>query len=137
MTSLPLDPSLNLGLLENGLTFYVKENQKPLNALEIRLVVRIGSLVEVIFDVQRKTTFIDNTLLDWTLKRVAAQYLPSVTSHVLFVWLCVSIKLGGTRARSCPFFGTLSFQRNTVFRSRRPQQAARSMRRPVRTGLEV
>eukprot|EP00614_Pseudopedinella_elastica_P015490 CAMPEP_0172582826 /NCGR_PEP_ID=MMETSP1068-20121228/2363_1 /TAXON_ID=35684 /ORGANISM="Pseudopedinella elastica, Strain CCMP716" /LENGTH=1159 /DNA_ID=CAMNT_0013376375 /DNA_START=54 /DNA_END=3533 /DNA_ORIENTATION=+ len=46
MTSLPLDPSLNLGLLENGLTFYVKENQKPLNALEIRLVVRIGSLVE-------------------------------------------------------------------------------------------
>lgn len=41
------DPSLHLGTLPNGLTYYVKSNPKPVNTVELRLVVKVGSLVEV------------------------------------------------------------------------------------------
>ena len=43
----PQDSSLCLGTLPNGLTYYVKSNLKPANTVELRLLVKVGSLVEV------------------------------------------------------------------------------------------
>ncbi len=44
--AIPLDPLVRSGTLSNGLTFYVRENSKPANRLEMRLVVNAGSLQE-------------------------------------------------------------------------------------------
>ena len=40
------DPKIKIGALENGLTYYVRENAKPENRAELRLVVNAGSLME-------------------------------------------------------------------------------------------
>ncbi|MFC1543915.1 M16 family metallopeptidase [Gemmatimonadota bacterium] len=42
----PLDPNVTFGTLSNGLTYYIRENQRPENRAELRLVVRVGSVVE-------------------------------------------------------------------------------------------
>ncbi len=44
--SIPMDPQLVKKTLDNGLTFYVKENSKPENRIVLRLVVRAGSILE-------------------------------------------------------------------------------------------
>lgn len=43
---LPLDPAVHTGTLENGLTWYVKENSEPENRISLRLLVNAGSLQE-------------------------------------------------------------------------------------------
>ncbi|MBM3443329.1 MAG: insulinase family protein [Bacteroidetes bacterium] len=43
---LPMDPRLLHGRLDNGLTYYIRENQKPEKKVELRLVVRVGSIME-------------------------------------------------------------------------------------------
>lgn len=43
---LQLNPEIQTGSLENGITYYIKENQKPENRIELRLVVRAGSMQE-------------------------------------------------------------------------------------------
>lgn len=43
---LPLDPSVVKGTLDNGLTYYIRENRKPLERASLRLVVKAGSLLE-------------------------------------------------------------------------------------------
>lgn len=43
---LVLDPTVVHGKLENGLTYYIKQNKKPENKIELRLVVKVGSIVE-------------------------------------------------------------------------------------------
>lgn len=43
---LPVDESITLGKLENGLTYYIKQNAKPENRAELRLVVNAGSVLE-------------------------------------------------------------------------------------------
>lgn len=43
---LPTDPKLMMGKLSNGLTYYIKENKKPEKKVELRLVVKVGSIVE-------------------------------------------------------------------------------------------
>ncbi len=40
---IPLDPTVRTGKLENGLTYYIKYNPKPLNRAEFRLAVNAGS----------------------------------------------------------------------------------------------
>lgn len=45
-TPLPFDPSVRRGTLDNGMTYYVRQNAKPEDRLELRLVVRAGSAVE-------------------------------------------------------------------------------------------
>jgi len=45
--ALPLDPDLCHGQLPNGLTYYIYPNDRPANTVELRLLVRVGSLVEV------------------------------------------------------------------------------------------
>jgi len=43
---LPIDPKIRKGQLENGLTYYIRQNQEPENRAELRLVINAGSLQE-------------------------------------------------------------------------------------------
>lgn len=43
---LPVDPKVKIGKLANGLTYYIRQNKKPENKVELRLVVNTGSIME-------------------------------------------------------------------------------------------
>ena len=43
---IPSDPSVRIGKLPNGLTYYVKKNAKPEDKIEFRLAVNAGSILE-------------------------------------------------------------------------------------------
>jgi zinc protease len=43
---MPVDPEAALGTLPNGLRYYVRPNQRPANRVELRLVVKAGSVLE-------------------------------------------------------------------------------------------
>ncbi len=43
---LPHDPKVEKGVLENGMTYYVRSNATPQNRAELFLVVRAGSVDE-------------------------------------------------------------------------------------------
>jgi zinc protease len=43
---LPQDPAVKKGKLPNGLTYYVRKNAKPEQKVELRLVVKAGSILE-------------------------------------------------------------------------------------------
>ncbi|MFT3824611.1 MAG: insulinase family protein [Chitinophagaceae bacterium] len=43
---LPLDPAVKIGKLDNGLTYYVRQNKKPEQKVELRLVLNAGSICE-------------------------------------------------------------------------------------------
>ena len=42
----PLDPAINYGKLENGLTYYIRENSTPKDKVVMRLFVKTGSVME-------------------------------------------------------------------------------------------
>jgi zinc protease len=44
--ALPLDPDLTIGTLDNGLTYYIRENSQPENRADLWLVVNAGSVLE-------------------------------------------------------------------------------------------
>ena len=44
--SLPLDPSVEHGILDNGLEYFIRPNSKPENRIVLRLVVNAGSILE-------------------------------------------------------------------------------------------
>ncbi len=43
---IPFDPDVIRGTLENGMSYFVKKNSEPLNRAELRLVIKVGSIVE-------------------------------------------------------------------------------------------
>ena len=43
---LPIDPNVRIGLLPNGMRYYIQHNSKPENRAELRLAVHAGSLQE-------------------------------------------------------------------------------------------
>src|SRR6056297_765217 len=43
---IPLDPKVSKGILENGMTYYVRANDEPQNRAELMLVVKVGSVDE-------------------------------------------------------------------------------------------
>ena len=43
---LPVDPNVKIGKLSNGLTYYIRQNKKPENKAELRLVVNAGAVLE-------------------------------------------------------------------------------------------
>lgn len=43
---LPVDPKITIGKLENGFTYYIRENHKPEKRVELRLAVNAGSILE-------------------------------------------------------------------------------------------
>ena len=42
----PNDPTIRVGTFSNGLKYYIKNNGKPADKVELRLVVKVGSIVE-------------------------------------------------------------------------------------------
>ncbi|MFH1051798.1 MAG: insulinase family protein [bacterium] len=44
--NIPLDPKVTFGKLENGISYYIRENKKPENRAELQMVVRAGSVFE-------------------------------------------------------------------------------------------
>src|SRR5688500_3018610 len=50
-TVIPADPSVKIGKLSNGLTYYIRKNSTPENRAALYLAVKAGSLVET--DAQR------------------------------------------------------------------------------------
>jgi zinc protease len=44
--SIPLNPAVTYGKLDNGITYYILENHKPEKRAELRLVVNAGSILE-------------------------------------------------------------------------------------------
>lgn len=44
--SIPADPQVKIGKLDNGLTFYVRQNKRPEKKVELRLVLNAGSINE-------------------------------------------------------------------------------------------
>ncbi|MEO5650213.1 MAG: insulinase family protein [Ginsengibacter sp.] len=43
---LPIDPEVKIGTLGNGLTYYIRQNKKPEQKVELRLIVNAGSILE-------------------------------------------------------------------------------------------
>jgi len=43
---IPLDPEVTYGRLDNGLTYYIRKNNRPENRVQLRLVVNAGSILE-------------------------------------------------------------------------------------------
>ncbi|WP_179316990.1 M16 family metallopeptidase [Winogradskyella undariae] len=43
---IPTDPNVKTGVLKNGLTYYIQNNPKPENKVELRLVINAGSILE-------------------------------------------------------------------------------------------
>ena len=43
---LPVDPAVTMGELDNGLKYYIRQNRRPENRAELRLVVNAGSVLE-------------------------------------------------------------------------------------------
>ncbi|MBC7850681.1 MAG: insulinase family protein, partial [Chitinophagaceae bacterium] len=43
---IPLDPKVKIGKLENGLTYYIRQNKKPEQKVELRLVINAGAINE-------------------------------------------------------------------------------------------
>ena len=43
---IPVDRAVKIGKLENGLTYYIRKNEKPENRVEMRLAVDVGSMQE-------------------------------------------------------------------------------------------
>lgn len=45
-SAIPVDPNVKIGKLDNGLTYYIRQNPKPEDKVELRLVVNAGSILE-------------------------------------------------------------------------------------------
>ena len=43
---IPPDPNIRIGKLDNGLTYYIKQNKKPEQRVELRLAINAGSICE-------------------------------------------------------------------------------------------
>lgn len=43
---IPVDEAVTIGQLKNGLTYYLRKNNKPEDKIEFRLVIRAGSILE-------------------------------------------------------------------------------------------
>jgi zinc protease len=46
LPELPVDPQVTMGTLPNGLRYYIRENRRPEQRAELRLVVNAGSILE-------------------------------------------------------------------------------------------
>ncbi|MGB7843456.1 MAG: insulinase family protein, partial [Salinimicrobium sp.] len=45
-SQIPNDPNVKIGVLDNGLTYYIRNNGKPEDKLELRLAINAGSILE-------------------------------------------------------------------------------------------
>jgi zinc protease len=92
--SLPADPRVRMGALENGLVYYVRRNTEPADRAELRLVVNAGSLVEA-EDERGMAHFLEHMLFNGTrrfegpelvnfLERIGMEFGPDVNAYTSF-----------------------------------------------------
>jgi zinc protease len=77
---LPVDSKITIGKLENGLTYYIRENRKPENRAELRLAVNAGSVLED-DDQQGLAHFVEHMAFNGTknfAKQEIVDYLESI-----------------------------------------------------------
>lgn len=92
--AIPLDPAIHAGQLDNGLHYYIRENHRPEQRAELRLVVNAGSILEE--DDQRglahflehmafngTRSFEKQELVQW-LESIGMQFGPDVNAYTSF-----------------------------------------------------
>jgi zinc protease len=91
---IPLDPAVVEGSLDNGLTYYIRENGKPARRAELRLVVDAGSVLED--DDQRGLAhFVEHMAFNGTagfekqalieyLERIGMRFGPDINAYTSF-----------------------------------------------------
>jgi zinc protease len=88
------DPAVHIGTLDNGLTYYVRHNEEPMNRAELWLVVNAGSVLED-DDQQGLAHFLEHLLFNGTtnfpgsgvvdfLESVGMEFGPDVNAHTSF-----------------------------------------------------
>lgn len=91
---IPVDSAVTIGQLENGITYYLRENHEPESRLELRLVVNAGSVLEdedqlglahfvehMLFNGTRR--FPKQTLMTF-LQRIGMQIGPDINAYTSF-----------------------------------------------------
>ena len=43
---LPMDPNVRYGVLDNGMTYYIRHNEKPANRADFYIAQKVGSVLE-------------------------------------------------------------------------------------------
>ncbi len=92
--AIPLDPAVRTGVLDNGLTYYIRQNTEPENRAELWLAVSAGSLQEE--DDQRGLAhFLEHMLFNGTenfpdmgvvnfLESIGMEFGPDVNAYTTF-----------------------------------------------------
>lgn len=91
---IPVDPTVKIGKLSNGLTYYLKQNKKPADKAELRLVINAGSVLEdedqlgLAHFVEHMafngtTNFKKNDLIDY-LQSVGIEFGADLNAHTSF-----------------------------------------------------
>ena len=76
----PEDPDVKIGKLDNGLTYYIRNNKKPENRIEMLLVLNAGSVLET-DDQQGLAHFVEHMGFNGTKnfpKQELVEYLESI-----------------------------------------------------------
>ncbi|HEX5112229.1 MAG TPA: insulinase family protein, partial [Saprospiraceae bacterium] len=94
MSAIPMDPKVRIGKLPNGMTYYIRQNNKPENRAELRLAVSAGSMEEdddqlglahliehMAFN--GSTNFSKNELVDY-LEKVGSRFGPDLNAYTNF-----------------------------------------------------
>ncbi len=92
--TLPIDPAVRIGTLPNGLRYYVRQNARPEDRAELRLVVNAGSVLEdedqrglahVVEHMAFNGTerFEKRALVDW-LESLGVEFGPHANAHTGF-----------------------------------------------------
>jgi zinc protease len=92
--SVPVDPDVTIGVLANGLTYYVRHNSRPGGRAQLRLVVDAGSVLEDA-DQSGGAHFLEHMLFNGTtrfpeneltrvLESFGAQFGPDVNAYTTF-----------------------------------------------------
>ena len=91
-TPLPVDPEVVIGTLENGLTYYLRHNDKPGRNLAVRLLVNVGSVDETDADAGighfiehmlfNGTTGYPGNSLGEALREIGVELGPDINAHV-------------------------------------------------------
>lgn len=92
--SITTDPDVRIGKLDNGLVYYIRQNKKPENRIELRLAVNAGSMQET--DGQRglahftehmcfngTTNFPKNELIDY-LQKTGVKFGADINAYTSF-----------------------------------------------------
>ena len=91
---LPVDPNVRIGMLDNGLTYYVRHNDEPINRAELWLAVNAGSVLEN-DDQLGLAHFLEHMLFNGTenfpgsgvvdfLESTGMEFGPDVNAHTSF-----------------------------------------------------